>query len=87
MFKKILKIIKIICITCAVIILSVIAVQKLSNNKNNLFGYGIYTIITKSMEPVYDVGDMLIASKVPLEELKVGDDVVYEGKEGTLKIK
>ena len=85
--KFILKTIKIICIICAVIILSVIAFQKLSNNKNNLFGYGVYTIITKSMEPVYEVGDMLIAHKVPLEELKIDDDIVYEGKEGTFKDK
>lgn len=85
--KLILKTIKIIFIVIAVIVLSIIAVQRLSNNKSNLFGYGVYTIITKSMEPVYDVGDMLIAHKVPLEELEIGNDIVYEGKEGDFKDK
>ena len=86
-FKIIAKIIKYICILFAVVMLCIIAVQKLSDNKSNLFGYGVYTIITKSMEPVYDVGDMLFAKKVPFNELEVGNDIVYQGKEGDFKDK
>jgi signal peptidase len=91
MFKKIIKIVgkvvKFICIIMAVMILSIIAVQRFSDNKVNLFGYGVYTIVTQSMIPEYDVGDMIFAKKVEKIDLNVGDDIVYQGKKGDFKDK
>ena len=86
-FKIIFGIIKALCVLLALIILLIIGVQRVSNNKVNLFGFGVYTIITESMYPEYEVGDMIISHKVPLDELKEGMDVVYQGEVDTFKDK
>ena len=62
-----------------IIVVSIIFIQRISDNKLTLGGYGIYTIITESMVPKYNVGDMVIAKKIPITELKVNDDIVYLG--------
>ena len=85
--KKAFKIIWNICKTImwiiVILIVSVIVVQRVSNNKVTLANYSIYTVVTESMLPKYKVGDMLLAKNVDTETLKVGDDVVYMGKEGS----
>lgn len=85
--NKFLKILFMICkaITTFLIILivSIIFVQKISNNKFTLGGYSIFTVVTESMLPKYEVGDMLFAKKVAVDSLKIGDDLVYLGKEGS----
>ena len=62
-----------------IIVVSIIFIQRISDNKLTLGGYSIYTIITESMVPKYNVGDMVIAKKIPITELKVNDDIVYIG--------
>ena len=62
-----------------IIVVSIIFIQRISDNKLKLGGYSIYTIITESMVPKYNVGDMVIAKKIPITELKVNDDIVYLG--------
>ena len=62
-----------------IIVVSIIFIQRISDNKLTLGGYSIYTIITESMVPKYNVGDMVIAKKIPITELKVNDDIVYLG--------
>ena len=86
-FKIVKGIIKAICVVFICIVLIIIAVQRFSDNKVNLFGIGVYTIVTESMYPEYEVGDMIISKEVPLNELKVGNDVVYQGKEESFKDK
>lgn len=72
-------------ITTAIIILIVITIilQRVSNNKLTLGGFGIYTVVTKSMVPKYQVGDMLLSQKIDPNTIKVGDDVVYLGNTDT----
>ncbi len=84
-FKNFAKLLKVIIIIILLLILLVIVVQKVSNNKVNVMGFGIYTIITESMIPRYQIGDMIVAKKVELSDLKVGDDVVYQGEVGDFK--
>lgn len=85
--NKILKVLFMICkaITTFFIILIVciIFIQKISNNKLTLGGYSIFTIVTESMVPKYEISDMIFAKKVAVDTLKVGDDIVYLGKEGS----
>lgn len=78
------KIFNVIITILLVLIFFVILVQKVSNNRFNLGGYGVYTIATGSMEPEYKVKDLILASKKDAKEIVVGDDVVYLGKEGSL---
>ena len=46
-----------------------------------------FVVATGSMVPKYNVGDVLISKEIPPEEIKVGDDIVYTGKEGSFKDK
>ncbi len=86
-FTGVLKFIKVMLILLVLFILFVIVVQRLSDNKANIMGIGVYTIISESMAPDYEVGDMLLTYHVKEEDLKVGDDVVYLGKVNDFKDK
>lgn len=85
--KVFFKIIKVILTIFIVILASVIIVQRVSNNKLSIGGIQIFTIISESMVPKYQIGDMLVAEKVAAKDLKVGDDLVYIGKVGDFKDK
>ena len=63
-----------------VIVLIAVIVQRVSNNKVSFFGYGIYTIVSESMLPEYEIGDMFIAKNISEDDIRVGDDLVYIGK-------
>lgn len=82
-FIKVLwKIIKFILIALLLLVFIVIIVQRISNNKMSVAGYGVYTVVSESMVPEYQIFDMLFAKKTNPTDINVGDDVVYQGKEG-----
>ncbi len=80
--KRIFKTIRITLTILVVIILGAVILQRLSNNKISFLGYGIYTIISESMKPDYEIGDMIVSKETAKENLKVGDVIVYKGSEG-----
>lgn len=82
-----LKIVKVIVWTLVILLVAITLVQRLSNNKITLANYSIYTIVTESMVPKYNVKDIILAKKVDTNSLQVGDDIVYIGKEGTFNNK
>lgn len=59
-----------------------IAVQKFY--KSDINGYYIYTVRTGSMEPAYNVYDVILVKEVRDEELKVGDVITYGKGNGTV---
>ena len=67
-----------------IIVISIIFVQRVSNNRITLCGYSMFTIVSESMVPKYEIRDMVIAKKVVAEDIKIGDDVVYLGEESNL---
>lgn len=67
----------------AVAILIVVVLQRVSNNTFSLGGIKIFNILTGSMLPKYEVGDILIAKEVKASEVQKGDDIVYLGNSGT----
>ncbi len=83
-FRIFKKVFSVILTVLLVLIFFVVLVQKITNNRINLGGYGIYTVITGSMEPDYKVKDLILASKKDPNTIEVGEDVVYMGKEGSL---
>ena len=85
--KIIIRILKIFLAILVTIILGAVIVQRLSNNKVMFLDRGIYTIISESMVPEYEIGDMFIAKKVKKEDIKVGDDIVYIGTVDSYKDK
>lgn len=63
--------------------LIIIVTQRLFNNEVSFFGYRIFTVASGSMEPKYTIMDMLLVVDLNSETIKVGDDLVYMGQEGT----
>ena len=80
-------VIKAIISIIIILVVAVILVQRVTNNKFNLGGYGLYTVVTTSMVPKYNVGDMILAKQVDTNTIKVGDDVVYLGEVDSYKDK
>lgn len=81
------KIVQIVMVLIVILMFSFAIVQKTSDNRGSIGGIKIFTVITGSMIPVYDIGDILIVKEVSPEEIKVGDDIVYKGEKGSYKNK
>lgn len=79
-FKIIYNTIYYLLFVVVIIMLITVLIQRFSNNSLSLGGYRIFNIVTKSMEPEYLVGDVLLSKEVDPSELKIGDDIVYLGK-------
>lgn len=65
----------------------IICMQRFSNNTISFLNYRLFSVITGSMKPVYEIGDVLLCETVEIEDLKVGDDISYVGDDGTYKNK
>lgn len=67
-------------IICIVLIMLIIltAFQRFSN-QGSFFGYRIYTVISGSMVPTYNIGDTLLIKETDASEIIVGDVVTYLG--------
>lgn len=85
--KIIYNIIYAIIFIFILLILIIAVLQRTSNNEISLGGYRIFVVATGSMVPKYNVGDVLLSKEIAPEEIKVGDDIVYTGKEGSFKDK
>ena len=89
--NKILKLIGdilyILLFVIVVLMLIVVILQRVTDNSISLGGYRLFTVATGSMEPKYEVGDILISKQVDANQIHVGDDVVYKGDEGSFKDK
>ena len=85
--KNIIRVVKAIIVVFILVVVTIILVQRFSNNNLSVGGYRIYTIISESMLPRYELSDMLLAKEVTIDEIKVGDDIVYEGEKGGFKDK
>ena len=84
--KKIIKIVlkilyQILIITCVLLIM-IIVFQKITDSNRSVGGYRIFRVITGSMEPEYDIGQVVISKEVNPEDIKVGQDIVYFGTYG-----
>lgn len=85
--NKILKLIGnilyILMFLLVVFMLIIVVMQRTTNNSLALGGFRMFSVATGSMVPVYNVGDILISREIDAEDIKVGDDLVYQGKKGT----
>ncbi len=89
--KKIHKILKIIIYPIIIAILLVILylgyMRYVKHEKDvNIFGFRQYVVATGSMEPQYNIGDLIITREIPEEEIKIGDIINYisENKTDTI---
>ncbi len=87
--RKILKflytIIKFIIWILVIALLAIILTQRISNNTKAVAGFRIFTVVTESMKPVYNVGDAILVKQIDIENLHVGDDITYIGTVDSFK--
>ncbi len=67
------------------LLLLILIVQKVTNNNLSIGGFRIFMIISESMSGEYEIGDILVAKKVPAEEININDNVTYLGEEYPVK--
>ncbi len=69
----------IIFIVCLALLAVVIVTPKSENGSKvvNIAGYSIMSVLTGSMEPNYNVGDIVIIKKTNTDELKVKDVITF----------
>lgn len=77
--------VKTIVTLALVLMLAVILVQRLSSNSLSIGGIRIFTIISNSMLPNYEPGDILILKEENPSNIKIGDNVTYIGTKGQVK--
>ena len=71
-----------------IIVISLLAItltQRISNNTKAVAGFRIFTVVTESMVPVYNVGDAILVEQMDIEKLHVGDDITYIGAVDSFK--
>jgi signal peptidase len=86
-FKIVMPIIRVLIGILLAGFIVVVCLQRFSGNKISFFDYRMFTVITGSMKPKYDVGDVLIAKEVDPSKIKVGDTISYLGTQGTFRDK
>lgn len=84
-FKLLYVLIKFVVWIFVIGLLAIILTQRISNNKKAIAGFRIFTVVTESMVPVYNVGDAILVEQIDAEKLKVGDDVTYIGAVDSFK--
>ena len=77
--KIITKIFEILFTIFIILFCMIVLCQRVFNQENGLFGYRVFTIVTKSMEPELKVGDIILVKETPIDEIKKGDNVTYQG--------
>lgn len=82
-FKIIGNILYTICTILIILFLFIVILQRVTNNEMAIGGIRIFNVITRSMEPKYTVGDILVSKYVEPSQIQVGDDVVYLGQENS----
>ena len=80
--KILLTILKIIIWIFVILIVAVVLIQRIFDNKVSIGSYRMFTIVSGSMKPDYDIYDVVIVKQEDPENIKVGDDVAYLGKKG-----
>lgn len=85
-FKKAFNIVKSF-INCVIVIfvlifVLIVCLQRFSNNRISFFNYRLFTVVSGSMEPEYEIGDVLIAKEKDPSTIKVGDAISYLGTIG-----
>ena len=70
-----------------IVFLAIILTQRVTNNKTSIAGFRIFTVITPSMVPEYNIGDAIFTRTIDPSKIKIGDDVTYMGTEESFKDK
>ncbi len=73
-----------ILIVFCVLLTVVIVLQRITNSNQSFYGIRIFSVISGSMVPKYDIGEVVICKDVNPAEIEIGDVIVYRGNVGEL---
>ena len=85
--KLINNIVYVILFLIVASVLFVVILQRASNNAIALGGVRVFNIISESMIPKYNIGDVLVVKSIEPQNIKVEDDIAYIGQESTFNQK
>lgn len=85
--KLINNIVYVILFLIVASVLFVVILQRASNNAIALGGVRVFNIVSESMVPKYNIGDVLVVKSIEPQNIKVGDDIAYIGQESTFNQK
>ena len=82
--KRLLKIVYVPIIAGIILITILAGYKKCVKHENNIsiLGFRQYVVATGSMEPEYNIGDVIIIREKPEEEIKIGDIINYTSENG-----
>ena len=84
-FNIIKKILTVLVVIFVLLFLLVVCLQKFSDNKISFLNFRLFTVVSGSMVPRYNIGDVLVAKEIDPSKIKVGDDISYLGETGSFK--
>ena len=87
LFKVVKTIVNVVVIVLVLLFVLVVCLQRFSNNEISFLNFRLFTVVSGSMEPVYSIGDVLLAKEVDAEDIEVGDSISYLGTSGQFKDK
>lgn len=83
--KVVWKIFKGLLIAFLVLMLILVIFQRVTDSKVAVGKMYIFQVVTESMVPEYQVGDIIVTKKVDPSTINVGDDVTYLGTASSVK--
>ena len=83
--KLINNIVYVILFLIVASVLFVVILQRASNNDIALGGIRIFNIVSESMVPKYNIGDVLVVKSIEPQNIKVGDDLTRRIDEAVIK--
>lgn len=85
--KKIKNIIETAILVLSFLVCIFVVGQKLFFKDTGIFGYRMFVIVTSSMSPKLEIGDVIIVKDVDTDTINPGDMITYYGWEGDYKDK
>ena len=86
-FKYIKQVVNVLLIIFVVCFALVVCLQRFSNNEISFLNFRLFTVVSGSMAPEYEIGDVLLAQEREPSKIKVGDNISYLGTKGNFKDK
>ena len=82
--KRLLKIVYVPIIAGIILITILVGYKKYVKHENNIsiLGFRQYVVSTGSMEPEYNIGDLIVIRETTKEEIKIGDVINYISETG-----
>ena len=89
--KKIIKIVfkilyELFMLMCVLLIL-IVVFQKISDSNKSIGGYRIFRVVTGSMIPEYDIGEVVISKEIDPHKIEIGNVIKTSPKAGSTRKK